>query len=440
MTTPQHKNIAQRALDYALKEGCEQARTTITTANENSFEYRNTEIEKLQQNVENRLYVELFVNGRYGSLSTNQFDDPDTVQTLIKHAINSTKLLTPDTGRQLPDPSRCYTGEPEDLEVYDSAYSSLLPETKIKWLSHVNQEIYGTDSRIISISSQYTDIQSAEYMIDSNGIEQESKETNFALGCEVSLHTESDARPESYWYESAIFHDELIKEGIATKALNKALGKIGQKPISSGRYQLLLEHTHATRIFAPIIRAITGPALHQKQSFLIDKLGSSITSSLLTVHDNPHKKHTFGARLFDGEGVATTPRSIIENGVLNTFFIDTFHSLEMGIKPTISAPSILEFTLGDYSFDELAHQVENGIWVTGFNGGNTNGTTGDFSFGIEGFYIKNGQVIHPVGEMNLTGNILTLWQHLVAIGNDPHKNSSWLIPSVLFDDVFFNGL
>ena len=78
--------------------------------------------------------------------------------------------------------------------------------------------------------------------------------------------------------------------------------------------------------------------------------------------------------------------------------------------------------------------------MSAFNGGNTNQTTGDFSMGIEGFLIKDGKVVSPIGEMNITGNILDLWKNLVAVGNDPRKNSPWKIPALLFEGVLFNGL
>ena len=81
-----------------------------------------------------------------------------------------------------------------------------------------------------------------------------------------------------------------------------------------------------------------------------------------------------------------------------------------------------------------------GILVTGFNGGNSNHNTGDFSFGVEGFLIENGKLAKPISEMNITGNLLTLWENLLEIGNDVRLNSSWRMPSILFDDVSFSGL
>jgi PmbA protein len=138
--------------------------------------------------------------------------------------------------------------------------------------------------------------------------------------------------------------------------------------------------------------------------------------------------------------VATQRRAIFENGVLNTYFIDTYNAKKMSVEPTISSPSLLVMKTGSKDLDGLTAGVSNGILVTGFNGGNCNSSTGDFSYGIEGFLIENGKLTVPVSEMNITGNMLSLWNSLVETGNDPRLSSSWRIPSLVFDGVDFSGL
>ena len=112
----------------------------------------------------------------------------------------------------------------------------------------------------------------------------------------------------------------------------------------------------------------------------------------------------------------------------------------MNVAPTISSPSRLILTPGSKDLNGLVADVKQGILVTGFNGGNSNSSTGDFSYGIEGFLIEDGKLTQPVNEMNVTGNMVTLWNSLVAVGNDPRQNRSWQIPSLVFEDVNFSGL
>ncbi|MDU1903388.1 MAG: TldD/PmbA family protein [Dysgonomonas sp.] len=442
MITSEHKDITQWAMEFALKNGCSSARTALTVSVNNSFEYRNNQLDRLQQNSENKLYIELFVDGRYGSLSTNRLDNKAELEKFIKEGIVSTRFLAEDKNRQLPSPNRYYKSEEvKDLELFDKSFFEHSADKKIQILKENIEEIAGSDDRIVSVIAAYDDGCGAEYTVDSNGFEGEEEDSAFTISSEVSLKTEGDARPEAYWYDSKPYWNDLKKSGIAKRALDRALQKLGQQKVKSGNYMMLLDNTISSRILSPLISAMYGNAIQQKNTFLLNKLNTQITSSLLTVTDTPHAKRTFGARWYDGEGVATQKQAIIENGVLNTYFIDTYNSLKLGMTPTISAPSVLTVELGSKNCMELMKFVNKGILVTGFNGGNTNETTGDFSFGIEGFLIENGILTTPIGEMNVTGNMLDLWANLVEVGNDPLSlSASRQIPSLLFEDVSFSGL
>jgi len=439
MINKQYKDIAEWAMGLALQNGCQSSRVSVITANNNSFEYRNTQLDKLHQSSENKLYIELFVDGRYGSFSTNRIEKAG-LETFIKEGIVSTKYLSEDPFRQLPDSSRYYQDKGKDLDLYDHSFDTVSTDTKLELLKQSVEEVYESDSRIISVSSSYDDGVGAEYMIASNGFEAESSDSAFNLMVEVSLKTKGDARAESYWYDSSIYWNDLKKNGIGKKALERALRKIGQQKIQSGKYDMLLDNTTSSRLLSPLIGAMYGTALQQKNSFLLNMLGRKITADNFTLTDTPQLTRSFGARWFDGEGVATRNRTIIDKGVLQNYFIDTYNSLKMEIAPTIASPSIIQVSLGQRDFDTILKSVQKGIWVTGFNGGNSNPTTGDFSFGIEGFLIENGRISTPVNEMNITGNILTLWNSLLETGNDPRTTSSWRIPSLLFNNVNFSGL
>ena len=439
MITEQHKDTAQWAMQFALQNGCQAARVSIITANNNSFEYRNTQLDKLHQSSENKLYIELFVDGRYSTFSTNRIERSG-LETFIKEGIVSTGYLASDSLRQLPHPDRYFKGDSRDLDLYDCAFESISTDKKLDVARQAVEEIYESDKRIISITSSYDDGVGAEYMIASNGFEAESIDSAFNLTVEVALKTDGDARAESYWFDSSIYWDDLKKSSIGKTAFERALRKIGQQKIKSGRYEMLLDNTTASRLFSSVLGAMYGTALQQKNSFLLDKLGQQITSDKLTITDTPHLARSFGARWFDGEGVATKERVLIDKGVLQTYFIDTYNSLKMNLEPTIASPSIIQVASGNQAFDGLLQSMQKGIWVTGFNGGNSNPTTGDFSFGVEGFLIENGVASTPISEMNITGNILVLWKNLTEIGNDPRESSPWRLPSLLFNDVNFSGL
>jgi PmbA protein len=169
----------------------------------------------------------------------------------------------------------------------------------------------------------------------------------------------------------------------------------------------------------------------------------------LTLVDRPRTPGRIGSKLFDSEGVATKEAPIIEGGIVRTYFVNTHIARKMNIAPTVEEalrPVLLPYlspVLGvrPDALDRKAilAKVGNGILVTGFNGGNNNSSTGDFSYGIEGFLFEEGRITRPVREMLITGNFLTLWNHLLAAGDDARFCMSKLIPTLAFENVDFSS-
>lgn len=438
MISQANKELAQWALKYALEKGCSNASVRIYTGTDNSFEYRDTQLDKLEQSSANSLSIRLYVDGRYSSYSTNRLEKKE-LEKFISNGIETTRYLAKDEFRKLPDSSRLYKGDGKGLDLYDKSIGSISVDDKLALIKNNVDEVYKTDERLISVSAGYSDGTGSSYSIASNGFEGETETTYFSLSASTSMKGAGDARPESYWYDSAIDWSKLQKQGIGKTAYERTLRKLGQEKIESGIFQMIVDNLSISRLLSPVLSAMYGSNIQQKSSFLINKLGQKIISDKITIVDDPHIRNARGARWFDDEGVATRKANIVENGVLNMYFIDTYYSGKLNMEPTIQSPSILTLKLGNRNFDQILASIDKGIWVTGFNGGNSNGTTGDFSFGIEGFLVENGKAVKPLNEMNITGNLLTLWQQVLEIGNDPRTTSSWRIPCVLFDKVNFSG-
>lgn len=439
MITNENKKLAQWAMEYALKNGCQASRVSIYNGSSSSFEIRDMKMDRLQQASENSLVINLYVDGRFGSFSTNRLDKKE-LETFIRNGIDSTRFLAEDKARTLPDADLYYKGGGADLQLIDPKFDNIQPDDKVALAMSVCNEMMGKDDRIISANSSYSDEKDFKYMIASNGFEGETSGSSFSLSSSLSIKGEGDARPESYWFDSSIFYDTLTKEGIGQKALERVLSKLGQKKIASGKYRMVVDNMNSARLLSPVIDALYGSSIQQKNSFLLDKLNQKVLGDKMTLTDEPHLVKSPGARYFDGEGVATKRMPVFEKGVLKTYFIDTYTANKMNIKPTISSPSLFMMEMGDKDTNGLIASVDKGILVTGFNGGNSNSTTGDFSYGVEGFLIEKGKLTQPISEMNATGNMLTLWSNLAEVGNDPRTFSSWRIPSLLFDGIDFSGL
>ncbi|MDR2928901.1 MAG: TldD/PmbA family protein [Cytophagaceae bacterium] len=438
MITENNKNLAQWAMDFAKANGCQGARINLYSGSNSTLEVRDMKIDKLGQASENSLSVHLFVDGRYGSVSTNRLDKKE-LEKLIRNGIDSVRFLSEDKARTLPDASLYYKGN-DDPQLFDNKFDSIQPDDKVTLAMNVCNEMMDKDSRIISVESSFSNSKGASYMIASNGFEGGNSFTSYSVSAGVSIKGEGEARPQAGWYDATIFFDSLQKEGIGTTALERVIRKLGQKKTASGKYAMLVDNINSSNLIYPLIGALYGASIQQKNSFLVDKLNQQVLGGNITLMDEPHLPQEFGTRYFDGEGIATRRQPVFENGVLKTYFIDTYYGNKMGIAPTISSPSILTMPLGSRDLDGIAASLDKAILVTGFNGGNSNSTTGDFSYGIEGFLIQKGKLTQPISEMNITGNFLTLWNNLKEAGNDLRKSSNWKIPSLLFEGVDFSGL
>jgi PmbA protein len=438
MNTSEKYNLADLVVEHALKSGAEQAAVSVFENRSTNLEIRDQKIDSLKESNQNNLSISIYVDKKYSSHSTNRMKKEELFR-FIDEAIAATRFLAEDEYRSLPDPDLYYKGEGQDLNVYDPRIDAIEAKTKIDLAMRALNEAYKKDERIISVSSYYFDNISNSVKVTSNGFRGDSKGSNIGMYVTVSVKSDT-GRPSDYWFENSLFLDKLKTTGIGEKALERTLKKIDPKKVASGKYTVIIENRVAGRIASPIYDALSGSSIYQKQSFLIGKENKPVTSSLLTVYDDPLIKSGVGSRLFDNEGFAAVRRPIIEKGILKNYYIDDYYGKKLGMKPTSGSSSNSVFSTGSRNIDEMIRSLKNGIFITGFIGGNCNGSTGDFSYGFEGFLIKDGQIVHPVNEMNISGNMNNFWFNLVELGNDPDENQSLRIPSLTFENVDLSGI
>jgi len=438
MNTNEKYDLANQVIEHALKSGAEQVSVTIYENRSNNIEIRDQKIDSLKESNRSGLSISLYVDKKYSAHSTNRMKKEELFR-FVDEAINTTRFLAEDEFRSLPDPELYYKGGGSDLNTFDPKLDSVDAKTKIDLANQALNEAYKKDDRIISVSSYYSDNISNAVMVASNGFKGDSGNTGVSLSVTVSLKSDS-GRPNDYWYENALFFDKLKTTEIGEKALKRTLNKIDPKKIISGKYSVIVENRVASNLMYPLYGALQGSSIYQKQSFLIGKENKPIASGLLTAYDDPFIPSGPGSRLFDDEGLAAVKRPIIENGVLKSYYIDNYYGRKLGMKPTSGSSSNVVFNAGSRNLDEMIGSLKKGVLITGFIGGNCNGSTGDFSYGIEGFFIQDGKIIHPVNEMNITGNMNQFWFSLAELGNDIRENESQRIPSLLFENVDLSGI
>jgi PmbA protein len=439
MNNKEKMELAEWAMDYSLKAGANESIVDISNSRNIEIEYRDKKLDKLQESTQNSLNLQIYANQRYSSHSTSDLRKEE-LKKFIEEAVASTKYLTEDKFRSLPDPKFYPSKMDLDLKLTDTSYEKIDPTSRVNLASEIEKEAMAISDLIISSTAGYSDNYYENVKIHSNGFKGESAGTIFSAGAQVTVNDKAGGRPEDWFYATTRFRNELPSpQLLGSEAAKRALRKIGQKKIESGTYQMLVENRASGRLLSVFSRAMTARSIQQKSSFLDGMIDKKIASEKLTVIDDPTLQKGLGSRLFDSEGIAAEKRVMIEKGVLKNYFIDNYYGKKLGWNPTTAGPSNVVFEYGSKSFDELLKEIKKGIIINGFIGGNSNSTTGDFSFGIVGLYVENGQIVKPVNEMNISGNAKEVWNQLVEMGNDPYQYSSNLAPSMLFEGIQFSG-
>ena len=443
LLTKEEINLAQHCLAYAQEQGAEKVRITLSKSLMNLIGLLNGEMDKTAHALDRSMQIQLFVNGRYGAFSSNRLEK-EGLEAFIRDAIGTVKMLEADTFRQLPAPERqakdARSGR--ELDLYDEAYETLTAEKRRElalqscFFNSCPRQSH--DSwRLIAEEGEYSDSVFDSLTIDSQGLYARHTETSFEIGYESTVEDAEGHHFSSYWWDATPRLKDLEWRHCAEKACRRAIRQMGPQPVESGKYKVVIDSECAAKVVTPLLSALGGFSLQQKNSFLVDSLGKQLFPEKLTILDRPRTPGDTGCRLFDSEGVATREMPIIEKGVVKTYFLNTYISGKMNLEPTIEDATrvVVQPVGGCKTRQDLLERVGNGILVTGFNGGNSNPATGNFSYGIEGFLFENGQPVHPVRELLITGDFLSLWSNLMATADDARSCLSKRIPSLAFENV-----
>ncbi len=447
--------IAQHCIAYAMSHGASAVRINLNKSVSDAYTILNGELDKVTHSADRSIFFYIYADNRYGTFSTNRLEVKD-LEDFIDKAIEMVRMLGEDECRRLPDTSRtakdAVTGN--ELGLFDEAYMDMDADMKLANAMKISRfsEMVGNASgyRVISEECEYSCSADDSYTADSQGFEGRHKETAFGTFSEITIEDTEGNKYSGYWWQTAFRASDLDLDTVSETALERAVRQIGPKKRKSGRYRMVVDSTVSSRLVSPLLSALNAASIQQKMSFLEDSVGKNVFGEGLTIMDLARTPGKNGSRLFDTEGVATVDAPIIENGVVKQYFVDTYMAMKMGIPGTvegISRPCMKPFAKGndlqyeekEVSLKDILKFAGNGILVTGFNGGNSNPATGDFSFGIEGFAFAKGKITHPVREMLITGNLIELWNSLIAAGTDARPSSRWQIPTLAFENVSFSA-
>ncbi len=434
-------DVTRRAAALALAKGAKEAAAGTYRARHVEVAWRDGKLEKVTEATTRGLGLDLYVDGRYASVSTSDLR-PEALERFVEDAVALARTLAPDPHRRLPEPE-LYEGQAKvDLELEDPAYGALDAGTRRELAEAAEaaaRAVPGAE-RILSCTTSTSDTRAESVLVQTNGFEGTKRGTDFWISAEVTVKDPDGRRPDEYAASGGRFRSAMEPpEAVGRRAAERALARIGSVKGESAVMTMAVDNRAAGRLVAALLGPLAAASVQQKRSFMEGKIGESIGSALLDVADDPLVPRGLGSRLYDGEGIAAKRFAVFERGALRSYFVDTYYGRKLGMPPTTARSSNLVWGLGERSLEGLVGEMGQGILVTGFLGGNSNGTTGDFSLGVRGFRVRGGRVAEPVGEMNVSGNHLELWRRLAAVGNDPYPYSAMRTPTLVFDGVQLAG-
>ncbi len=434
--------VARNAVKAAKTAGAQGVAARIGKVREVAVQWRDGALEQVTESTTRGLALNLYVDGRFASVSTSDLR-PQAIDPFIADAVAMTRTLSEDPFRTLPDPS-LYENRPTlNLEFADPEYKTVTA-TQRRDLARAIEDAARSVSRadrILSVTTSVSDSRSEMYRVTSNGFEGERIDTSFWLSGSVAVQDDDGRRPEDGDFSGGRFVKDLGDPAeVGRSSARRALARLGASKVPSGVMTMVLDHRTGGRLVSALLSPLSASSIQQRRSFLEGRAGQAVGNSLLNITDAPLIPKGFGSRHFDGEGISAHPLPLFESGVLRNYYVDTYYGKKLDLKPTTGSTSNLDWGLGSKSEAELIADAGEGVFVTGFLGGNSNGTTGDYSLGIQGFMIRKGEIAEPVAEMNISGNQLDLWKRLLAVGNDPFEYSPLRTPTLVFEGVSFAGV
>lgn len=262
-------------------------------------------------------------------------------------------------------------------------------------------------------------------------------------GCSCSVIAEDvDAMQRDYWYTSARSADDLEPaELVGRVAGERTVRRLGGRQLKTAQVPVLFEASLASGLISHLISAISGGSLYRKSSFLLDSLGKQVLSPLVSIQEQPHLLRGLASAPFDNEGVATAPRTLVQDGVLQGYVLSSYSARKLGMTSTGNAGGNhnLIVSHGDQDFNSLLNTMGTGLVVTELLGHGINMVTGDYSRGAAGFWVENGVIVYPVEEITIAGNLADMFKQIVAIGNDVLVQGSKQVGSILIEQMTVAG-
>ncbi|WP_416189254.1 metalloprotease PmbA [Neisseria sp. CCUG17229] len=430
--------LCGQTLSLAQQLGATAAEADFSESIGQGVSVRLNEIEQIEFQQDKSLDITVYVGQRKGRASTADFS-PNALQDTVQAAIDIAKYTAEDDCAGLADKDLMAT-EIGDLDRYHEW--DLSAEAAIELAKQCEQAALSFDSRIEN--SEGAGVQTSHYQYvygNSHGFMAHQQGTRHSISCSV-VAADEHGMQRDYWYDASCRHQDMDSpESIGRTAAERTVRRLDSQILPTGSYPVMFDTTVASGLIGHLVGALSGGALYRQSSFLIDSLGKKILPDFVNLREEPHIPRAFGSTYFDSEGVATRPRFLIENGVVQGYLLSSYSARKLGMTSTGNAGGAHNLYLSHThaSQADLLKEMGTGLLVTELMGQGVNTITGDYSRGAAGFWVENGVIAYPVHEITIAGRLQDMYQNVVGIANDALRRSSNKIGSVLISEMTVAG-
>ncbi len=442
------EDIAGAALARARNAGAEDADVILIAGRSVSIDIRSGALEQAERSESVDIGLRVFVSRRQAIVSASDTRE-DTLDTMALRAVAMAREAPEDPYAGLAERGQLAAErDAAPLELADPA-----PEPTPAQLEQDARRAEAAAQAVTGVSQ--VDVANAAYsssevfLAASNGFSGGYRRTARTTAC-VAIAGSGTGMERDHDGDMRIWQDDLRSpEEIGTCAGERAVARLGARRPRTGAYPVLFDERVAGSLIGHLLGAANGLAVARGASWLADALDKPVLPEGLSLIEDPYRPRVSGSRPFDGEGLATRRRIIVDAGRLTGWTLDLASARKLGMEPTgnavrgISSPPSpgnwnIALTQGQRTRGDLIRDMGTGLVVTSLIGATINPNTGDYSRGASGFWVENGEITGPVNECTIAGNLREM-----LLGLQPADDArSWLsrvVPSLLVEGMTIAG-
>jgi PmbA protein len=432
------KGLVTAILDRARTNGADSAEVSASEDAGLSVTVRLGELETVEFNRDRGFGITVYFGKRKGSASTSD-SSRDGIDKTVAAACNIARFTEEDAHHGLADAALMARVFP-NLDL-DHPWTTSVADAQTM-AQAAEAAARGHDKRITNSDGASVSTQRVCRVYgNSNGFLGSHIGTRHSVSCGV-IAGDGNGMQRDYYYTVGRAIDDLKEPGaVGAEAARRAVARLGARPIKTGRYPVLFATEIAGGLIGHLLSALSGGSLYRKASFLTDSLGRALLPDAYSVIERPLLPRGPGSAAFDGDGVATFEKAFVDRGRIASYVLGAYSARRLGMATTANAGGVHNVWLDGprTPIADLVRGIREGLLVTELIGQGVNIVTGDYSRGAAGYWISNGEVVHPVDEITIAGHLAQMLGAIAAVGDDPDLRGNVVTGSMLIDGMTVAG-